>query len=516
MTLRFFVIIGTLILMCFVTSLLVSYRYFFTLPTINENIKDYQNRELLSLEIALNREFVFLKTLNYDYSVWDDSYDYMTSFDKDYIESNYVDDTFKSLKIDGVFIYDMNFKQVYGHTFDYIQEQSFELPEFDLNTHLPNRTILPYKKNTSERFGFLSTEHGPVMFASHVIQRTNKTGEPVGSIVFIKKVRKSQVAMMAEVAQVKLSYSIINDDSATQNLLVLNGGIQNEGIATERQRILLDINGNPLLTINIEHHHQRLPVLFDLYLIIILIMFFVASLIGFFVVNRFFITPLINGASAINLMLLKNDLQPLHFKNQFLEMRVLINGFNSLIKEVKKQNEQLEKISKIDELTQIYNRRAFEEIYTLQWHDAHNQKTTLGLMLIDVDYFKLYNDFYGHQEGDCALQALCRVLKETAKSNNGIAARYGGEEFIMLFNQLSFEQLELISQQLRKNVNALKLPHKGSKVSDVLTISVGCAFATAKAMDNESITAKSLIKDADVMLYEAKNTGRDRALIKSI
>ncbi|MFP5303884.1 hypothetical protein R2R70_22140, partial [Cobetia sp. SIMBA_158] len=82
--------------------------------------------------------------------------------------------------------------------------------------------------------------------------------------------------MMAEVAQVKLSYSIINDDSATQNLLVLNGGIQNEGIATERQRILLDINGNPLLTMNIEHHHQRLPVLFDLYLIIILIMFFVA------------------------------------------------------------------------------------------------------------------------------------------------------------------------------------------------------------------------------------------------
>ena len=354
------------------------------------------------------------------------------------------------------------------------------------------------------------------MFASHVIQRTNKTGEPVGSIVFIKKVRESQFAKMAEMAQVKLSYTLINKDSAPQKAVALSDGIQNEEIATERQRTLLDINGNPILLMDIKHHHQRIPVLFDQYLIIILLMFFIVSLIGFYIVNRFFITPLINGASAINLMLLKNDLQPLHFKNQFLEMRVLINGFNSLIKEVKKQNEQLEKVSKIDELTQIYNRRAFEEIYTLQWHDAHNQKTTLGLMLIDVDYFKLYNDCYGHQEGDSALQALCRVLKETAKSNNGIAARYGGEEFIMLFNQLSFEQFELISQQLRKNVNALKLPHKGSKVSDALTISVGCAFATAKAMDNESITAKSLIKDADVMLYEAKNTGRDRALIKSI
>ncbi len=516
MTLRFFVIIGTLILMCFVTSLLVSYRYFFTLPTINENIKDYQNRELLSLEIALNREFVFLKTLNYDYAVWDDSYDYMTSFDKDYIESNYVDDTFKSLKIDGVFIYDMNFKQVYAHTFDYIQEQPFDLPELDLNTRLPNRTILPYGTNTSERFGFLSTEHGPVMFASHAIQRTNKTGESVGSIVFIKKVRESQFAKMAEMAQVKLSYTLINKDSAPQRTAVLSDGIQNEEIATERQRTLLDINGNPILLMNIKHHHQRIPILFDNYLIIILLMFFIVSLIGFYIVNRFFITPLINGASAINLMLFKNDLQPLYFRNQFLEMRVLINGFNSLIKEVKKQNEQLEKISKIDELTQIYNRRAFEEIYTTQWQEAHRQKTTLGLMLIDVDYFKFYNDFYGHQEGDSALQAVCRVLKETAQSNNGAAARYGGEEFIMLFNQLSVEQFEAISQQLLLNVKALNLAHKGSKVSNVLTVSVGCAYATAKAMDNEKVTAKLLIKNADVMLYEAKNTGRNRALIKSI
>ncbi|WP_082664342.1 sensor domain-containing diguanylate cyclase [Pseudoalteromonas sp. 10-33] len=516
MTLRFFVIIGTLILMCFVTSLLVSYRYFFMLPTINENIKDYQNRELLSLEIALKREFVFLKTLNYDYSVWDESYDYMTSFNKDYIESNYVDDTFKSLKIDGVFIYDMNFKQVYAHTFDYIQEQPFDVPEFDLKTRLPNRTILPYEENTSERFGFLSTEHGPVMFASHAIQRTNKTGEPVGSIVFIKKVRESQFAKMAEMAQVKLSYTLINKNSATKRAVVLSDGIQNEEIATERQRTLLDINGNPILLMNIKHHHQRIPVLFDHYLIIILLMFFIVSLIGFYIVNRFFITPLINGASAINLMLLNNDLQPLHFKNQFLEMRVLINGFNSLIKEVKKQNEQLEKISKIDELTQIYNRRAFEEIYTTQWQEAHRQKTTLGLMLIDVDYFKFYNDFYGHQEGDSALQAVCRVLKETAQSNNGSAARYGGEEFIMLFNQLSVEQFEAISQQLLLNVKALNLPHKGSKVSNVLTVSVGCAFATVKAMDNEKVTAKLLIKNADVMLYEAKNTGRNRALIKSI
>lgn len=90
MTLRFFVIIGTLILMCFVTSLLVGYRYFFSLPTINTSIEDYQNRELLSLKIALDKEFIFLETLNYDYAVWDDTYNYMADFDAEYVDSNFV------------------------------------------------------------------------------------------------------------------------------------------------------------------------------------------------------------------------------------------------------------------------------------------------------------------------------------------------------------------------------------------------------------------------------------------
>ena len=92
-------------------------------------------------------------------------------------------------------------------------------------------------------------------------------------------------------------------------------------------------------------------------------------------------------------MLVKNDLQPLRFTNQFLEMRVLISGFNALIKQVKEQNSKLEKISKIDGLTQIYNRRAFDEIIAAQWKQAQQQQNAFGVILLDVDHFKNYNDF---------------------------------------------------------------------------------------------------------------------------
>jgi len=521
MTLRFFVIIGTLVLMCFVTSLLVGYRYFFSLPAINNSIEDYQNRELLSLKIALEKEFIFLETLNYDYAVWDDTYNYMSDFDAEYIDSNFVGDTFYSLKIDGVFIYDLDFNMVYGQAYDYLKHTDFDVPDLDLRVNTINRAILPDIKaskspSAMNQSGFLQTENGPIMFASHAIKQTDKTGEPVGNIVFVKKVRPSLIKSLAEIAQVVLDYTLVSDASSVDDIPTLQGELQGENIATQRKRVILDVNGKPMLIINIKHHHQTLPILFDHYLKLILFMFFAMSLLGFYIVNRYFIEPLINGASAINSMLIKNDLQPLRFSNQFLEMRVLISGFNALIKQVKEQNFKLEKISKIDGLTQIYNRRAFDEVIAAQWEQAKQAKGSFGVILVDVDHFKNYNDFYGHPEGDAVLKALAKKLKQVVKLNSGTVARYGGEEFILFFKQLSYQEFISISQQLLKDVDSLGLPHKASPVGEHLTISAGGAFVTESTLTSKNVSIQSLIKEADIMLYDAKKAGRNKALTKSL
>lgn len=515
MTLRYFVITSTLILMTIVASLLVGYRYFFSLPNIEKSIEDYQNRELLSVKIALDREFVFLKTINYDYAVWDDTYDFIKNEDPRYIRSNFVDDTFKSLKIDGVFIYDMNFNLVFHRAHNYIQVDDFAAPEFNLLMHPNNKTILPLnyvnpKNNNLKRSGFLKTQSGPVMFASHMIRRTNNTGQQVGAIVFIRKVRPPFIKKLASVAQVDLTHSIPTDGQFPANLKKLTGNLQGDTIATTRRRVLLDINNEPLMLIDIKHYHKKLPVLMDRDILLTLLMFLLISLLGLFIVNRYFIYPLIRGSEELNKMLVNNQLKPLKMSNQFVELQVLIKGFNALFKQISEQNKELEKISKIDGLTQLSNRRAFDEIFDQLWDDAIKQDTTVSIMLVDVDFFKQFNDTYGHQTGDAALQKVAGVLNKLALLNQGMAARYGGEEFIILFNRLSEQQAVKISELLLKEIKSLQIDHTGSQINGYLTISIGCVCIPSSKIIEQNIQPKSVIKTADDLLYQAKKEGRDQ------
>ena len=521
MSLRYFVITSILILMTMVTGLLVGYRYFFSLPNIEQSIEDYQNRELLSVKIALEREFVFLKTLNYDYAVWDDSYEFLQTLDSRYISSNFVDDTFKSLKIDGVFIYDMNFNLVYSRTHNYVQVNDFDAPEFNLQTHQKNKSILPLnyitpQNNSLQHSGFLKTQYGPVMFASHMIRKTNNTGEQIGAMVFIRKVRPSFIQKIAGVSQVDLTHSIPADGQFDTHLKKLTGSLQGGKIATQRRRVLLDINNEPLMLIDIKHYHQQLPTLLDRDLLLTLLMFLLISLLGLFIINRYFIRPLISGAEALNKMLLRNTLSPLRMSNQFLELQVLIKGFNALFMQISEKNKELERISKIDGLTHLFNRRAFDEIFDQQWSEAKNERSTLTILLVDVDFFKQFNDVYGHQAGDAALQKVANVLNKTALLYQGVAARYGGEEFILLFNRLSDEQGVEVSNLLLNAIIDLHIDHIGSDIQNQLTISIGCVSINANSIIEQNIQPKSVIKTADELLYQAKKEGRNQIRFKSI
>ena len=215
----------------------------------------------------------------------------------------------------------------------------FETPEFNLQTHPKNKIILPLnyaipKNDSSKRSGFLKTKHGPVMFASHMIRKTNNTGEQVGAMVFIRKLRPPFIEKLASVAQVDLTHFIPTNGEYPANLKKLTGSLQGGRIATQRQRALTDINNEPLMLIDIKHYHQKLPVLLDRDLLLTLLMFLLISLVGLFIINRYFIHPLIRGAEALNKMLLRNTLSPLKMSNQFLELQVLIKGFNALFMQI--------------------------------------------------------------------------------------------------------------------------------------------------------------------------------------
>lgn len=174
--------------------------------------------------------------------------------------------------------------------------------------------------------------------------------------------------------------------------------------------------------------------------------------------------------------------------------------------ELKKYRDFLEQISTTDSLTLIANRRRFDEVLILEWRRCLRKKSFLSLIMIDVDFFKQYNDRWGHIAGDDCLKKISAVLVQSLKRPSDLVARYGGEEFACILPETDSSGTLHTANRLRLAVEGLQIPHESSSVSPCVTISLGVATLTPLKNQDPS----HLIKKADESLYEAKKQGRNR------
>ena len=168
-------------------------------------------------------------------------------------------------------------------------------------------------------------------------------------------------------------------------------------------------------------------------------------------------------------------------------------------------NYKLQQLANSDGLTGLANRRYFDRYFQQEWKRLLREEAPLSLIMCDVDFFKSYNDTYGHQLGDECLRQIAIVLKETVKRPSDLAARYGGEEFIILLPNTDLEGVTHLAKQIHLKIKSLNIPHINSDVSDCVTISLGLAVTIPQF--NQS--PQSLIAAADEMLYKAKLAGRN-------
>ena len=180
-------------------------------------------------------------------------------------------------------------------------------------------------------------------------------------------------------------------------------------------------------------------------------------------------------------------------------------------RKLKKVNKELENVSYTDSLTSLHNRRFFNLMYEKEVKRAKRKKNYITFMMLDIDYFKQYNDTYGHIEGDYALQTVSKVLKETLRRPSDYVFRLGGEEFGVILTDTDESNSAKLARDICDAVREKKLKHENSKVNEFLTISIGIVCCVA----DEALDEKVLISRADKMLYEAKETGRDRYIITS-
>jgi diguanylate cyclase (GGDEF)-like protein len=174
--------------------------------------------------------------------------------------------------------------------------------------------------------------------------------------------------------------------------------------------------------------------------------------------------------------------------------------------EIVRQFRVIERLGLVDPLTNIANRRAFDERLAVEWKRAIREKKPLSFLMMDVDKFKTYNDTYGHPQGDVLLRAVAKTFAAAARRPFDMAARLGGEEFGVLLPGASLENALEIAEKIRSDVEATGVPAKDGKIMTSATISIGVVSAAPRSDDG----VKDFIAKADAYLYSAKNTGRNK------
>lgn len=182
-----------------------------------------------------------------------------------------------------------------------------------------------------------------------------------------------------------------------------------------------------------------------------------------------------------------------------------ISKFKQVEMALQKANDELQRLAALDDLTQIANRRRFDDRLSQEWRRAQRDKTYLAVIICDIDYFKNYNDTYGHLQGDQALHNVAQAINNALKRPMDLVARYGGEEFAMILPGTNIAGAQRVAKEVKEDIEALLIEHKSSDVSEYITLS----FGVAAMIPGPDLSAKILIETADRALYRAKAHGRN-------
>jgi diguanylate cyclase (GGDEF)-like protein len=188
------------------------------------------------------------------------------------------------------------------------------------------------------------------------------------------------------------------------------------------------------------------------------------------------------------------------------------HSLNTLNAELQEHKEILSRMSYVDGLTSIANRRRFDECLESEWKRALRAGSSLALIILDLDYFKQFNDHYGHGAGDECLIQVAQALDSSVKRPGDLVARFGGEEFAVLLPETDYDGAFRVASKLQKNIEHLAIKHEYSAVAQFVTVSIGVALIVPGAEHS----LQQLIEEADKQLYAAKRAGRNQIQAKVV
>lgn len=482
---------------------------------------------------ALERELEDLTMLCTDWADWDATYAYMGNNEPGYIEKNYAYETFRSNRVNLVLIAALDGTVKWIKAYDLNTDATLSIPEIPMDRLSPAHPLLHDKTtkvsiNSAKWAGIYPTTQGLMLTSTRPIRTTNEKGPSRGFLITGRLLTPEVMAKLKR--QTHIDFTIHSEPVWPEichyelpRLSTLQSGAYCiETPNDEFIRIYADFpshSGCQDLVVQASLPREiygkgKKAMAYTSFALLLSLVFTLA--LTSFLLRKIINAPISHLKSHMVKIKRLGDLEgrvPLERDAGRDEIRVLAREFNDMLDRVEEMsrsleeaNTKLETLTRTDPLTHIANRREFDTHLHKQWCLLRRLGKPISLIMCDVDFFKTYNDFYGHPAGDECLTHIAQVLQQSVNRAYDLAARYGGEEFALILPATDLEKALGLAEKIRNDVKGLHIPHDKSTVRPWVTLSMGVACL----VPGEGAAETTLVEMADKALYRAKATGKNR------
>ncbi len=463
----------------------------------------------------------FLSRIANDYGAWTDTYEFIRMKPDDpefisYVDTNFDNYALMALGSDGAIFYNELGEIIYEVQRDHLRvKQELPFKSLPINSSVDPALVAAGKfDNEFIGAGLFNTPLGPaIITTSHIVSHDLPYPMPRGVVLFWRMFDESLIAEFENNLQAKLRFVPIDEaknnfEFTTRLATILQDDLaylpRNNG--DKLYWVLRDMENQPIFLVeqlagkrifSDELLPKSVMVAFSISALLLLILMLIFSRL---VIRR------LSYAKETMLKITNNgDYESRLDTTGKDEIDDVFRQFNTLLAHVSRQNRELSELSNQDALTGISNRRHLDEVLNRTWRQCARSKSQLSVLMIDIDYFKLYNDEYGHPAGDQVLTRVAQTFQHNLHRATDYLARYGGEEFCVVLTNTEPGAAVSVAERLRQEIFALHIPSAVSKCADCVTVSIGVASFVPDA----SVVELDIIKAADEALYQAKEQGRN-------
>jgi len=462
--------------------------------------------QMQQLARNLNGELDSLDQVALDWGNWDDTYAYMQHPSAGFTDRNFAALTLKTIDIKYVGLLDTHHAVVFSKAVNLMTGEAENSAAFD-NTlnNLKKRLAMP-GADSAKACGLDMSAAGPVLLCWEPIHKTDLTGNPVGSLVLARLLNSTLLSKIQNQSNIKFGLTPLAIQESKARV-ALNDRLEAENIEFSKTEpgilngMFSNIAGEPILKIHLDFSKYVTTLGTE----IIWTQVRTLVLIALYLCMQLFIFTRLQKMGAELKSIWRNGrwAERLELSRFSDELTELGNTINLMLGLIRQQTVELDKIAYTDSLTQIANRRSFEQRILIEMSLHNRNDSPLSLLLIEIDHFKLYNDMYGHPAGDEILIEIAKLLTQVACRPSDLPARIGEEEFAVILPSTDLPGASHVAETLKLRLAVLKIPNANSPISDFITLSIGVTAAGKEDLN-------ALMRRAGQAHDMAKQTGRNK------